>query len=100
MTLPFSYVTDHPRKLHRHVIFRMAWAFWAAPIEEVFESAADMMELNRMVDAIEDSKGVKFAQGFNPEVDCIRLAFDPVVASHRPLIYYIVSAVSPRNAHA
>ncbi|KAF9271623.1 hypothetical protein BGZ68_003295 [Mortierella alpina] len=68
----------------------LAWAFWAAPIEEVFASAADMMELNGMVDAIEDSKGVKFAQGFNPEVDCIRLAFDPVVASHRPLVYYIL----------
>ncbi|KAG0196380.1 hypothetical protein BGX28_010222 [Mortierella sp. GBA30] len=66
----------------------LAWAFWVAPIEEVFESASDMMELNRMVDMLEESKGIKFAEGFNPEVECIRLAFDPVIASHRPLIYY------------
>ncbi|KAG9321508.1 hypothetical protein KVV02_001941 [Mortierella alpina] len=86
--------TEAPAKFEQvgrsNMMIWLAWAFWAAPIEEVFESAADMMELNRMVDAIENSKGVKFAQGFNPEVDCIRLAFDPVVASHRPLIYYIL----------
>ncbi|CAO3571857.1 unnamed protein product [Mortierella alpina] len=86
--------TEAPAKFEQvgrsNMMIWLAWAFWAAPIEEVFESAADMMELNRMVDAIEGSKGVKFAEGFNPDVDCIRLAFDPVVASHRPLIYYIL----------
>ncbi|KAF9571314.1 hypothetical protein EC968_000753 [Mortierella alpina] len=86
--------TEAPAKFEQvgrsNMMIWLAWAFWAAPIEEVFESAADMMELNRMVDAIEDSKGVQFAPGFNPDVDCIRLAFDPVVASHRPLIYYIL----------
>ncbi|KAG0060649.1 hypothetical protein BGZ89_012081 [Linnemannia elongata] len=47
-----------------------------------------MMELNQMVDYIEATKAIKFANGFNPNVECIRLAFDPVIASHRPLVYY------------
>ncbi|KAF9997621.1 hypothetical protein BGZ65_006793 [Modicella reniformis] len=47
-----------------------------------------MTDLNQMVDMIEKSKVIKFAREYNPNVDCIRLAFDPVVASHRPLIYY------------
>ncbi|KAF9084881.1 hypothetical protein BGX23_010154 [Mortierella sp. AD031] len=68
----------------------LAWAFWASPIEEVFGSPSDMMELNRMVDYIEATKDIKFANGFNPQVECIRLAFDPVIASHRPLVYYIL----------
>ncbi|KAK3847279.1 MAG: Alpha/Beta hydrolase protein [Linnemannia gamsii] len=41
-----------------------------------------------MVDYIEATKDIKFANGFNPNVECIRLAFDPVIASHRPLVYY------------
>ncbi|KAI7827180.1 Alpha/Beta hydrolase protein [Gamsiella multidivaricata] len=69
-------------------VCRLAWAFWAAPIEEVFESTSDMMDLNGMVDTLEETKEIKFAEGYNAEVECIRLAFDPVVASHRPLIYY------------
>ncbi|KAF9187990.1 hypothetical protein BGZ51_000925 [Haplosporangium sp. Z 767] len=65
----------------------LAWSYWAAPIEEVLASPADRMELNWMVDTIEKTKNIKFADGFKP-VECIRLSFDPVIASHRPLIYY------------
>lgn len=68
----------------------MAWAFWAAPVEEVFESPSAVMELNQMVDTIEEVTKVKFIGGHNPDVDCIRLSLDPVIASHRPLIYYLV----------
>lgn len=46
-----------------------------------------------MVDYIEATKDIKFANGFNPNVECIRLAFDPVIASHRPLVYYAVSSL-------
>ncbi|KAF9325750.1 hypothetical protein BG006_010774 [Podila minutissima] len=66
----------------------LAWAFWAAPLEEVFETAEGMMDINRMLDTLESTKKIKFAKGFNPDVQCIRLAFDPVIASHRPLVYY------------
>ncbi|KAI8603815.1 hypothetical protein EDD21DRAFT_11122 [Dissophora ornata] len=41
-----------------------------------------------MVDTIEQAKKVKFAEGFNPDIDCIRLCLDPVLATHRPLLYY------------
>jgi hypothetical protein len=68
----------------------LAWAFWAAPVEEVFESPSAVMELNQMVDTIEEVKKVKLTEGYNPDVDCIRLSLDPVIASHRPLIYYSV----------
>lgn len=70
--------------------FRLAWAFWASPVEEVFKTPAAIVELNQMVDTIEATKNVKFTEGFNPNVDCIRLNLDPVIASHRPLIYYSV----------
>ncbi|KAF9134300.1 hypothetical protein BGW39_007468 [Mortierella sp. 14UC] len=66
----------------------MAWAFWAAPLEEVAQSPAAIIELNEMIDTIEEVKKVKFTEGYNPNVECIRLSLDPVLASHRPLIYY------------
>ncbi|KAG0316878.1 hypothetical protein BGZ97_006257 [Linnemannia gamsii] len=66
----------------------MAWAFWAAPLEEVAQSPAAIIELNEMIDTIEEVKKVKFTEGYNPNVECIRLSLDPVIASHRPLIYY------------
>ncbi|KAG0057051.1 hypothetical protein BGZ83_001898 [Gryganskiella cystojenkinii] len=68
----------------------LAWSFWAATLDEVFECPADMMEINAMVDAIEMEKGICFANGFNPQIECIRLAFDPIIASYRPLIHYAV----------
>ncbi|KAI8346697.1 Alpha/Beta hydrolase protein [Mortierella sp. GBAus27b] len=43
-----------------------------------------------MLDTMEKTKGIKFSKTHNPNIECIRLAFDPVVASHRPLIYYTV----------
>lgn len=52
-----------------------------------------MMDINRMLDTLESTKKIKFAKGFNPDVQCIRLAFDPVIASHRPLVYYAVSDI-------
>lgn len=70
---------------------RLAWAFWAAPVEEVVELPFAIAELNQMVDTIEEDKKIKFTEGFNPNVECIRLSLDPVVASHRPLVYYGVS---------
>jgi hypothetical protein len=73
--------------------YRLAWAFWAAPFEEVSKSSAAILELNQMVDTIEEVKKVKFSDGFNPEVDCIRLCLDPVLASHRPLLYYTVCSL-------
>lgn len=73
----------------------MAWAFWAAPLEEVAQSPAAIIELNEMIDTIEEVKKVKFTAGYNPNVECIRLSLDPVIASHRPLIYYTVSHSGP-----
>ncbi|KAF9365000.1 hypothetical protein BGX34_011759 [Mortierella sp. NVP85] len=73
-----------------NMIHWLAWAFWAAPLEEVSKSPAHLQELEEMVDTIERVKKVKFAEGFNSNVDCIRLCLDPVLASHRPLLYYIL----------
>ncbi|KAG0078017.1 hypothetical protein BGZ93_000353 [Podila epicladia] len=84
--------TKQPAKFEdigrENMIHWLAWAFWAAPVEEVLKSPAAIIELNQMVDTIETTKNVKFIAGFNPNVDCIRLNLDPVIASHRPLIYY------------
>ncbi|KAF9172836.1 hypothetical protein BGX20_004755 [Mortierella sp. AD010] len=84
--------TTQPAKFEQigrsNMIEWLAWAFWAMPTEEVFASPSNVMDLNQMVDTIESVKGIKFAKGYNPEVESIRLAFDPVLASHRPLVYY------------
>ncbi|KAG0041596.1 hypothetical protein BGZ83_001598 [Gryganskiella cystojenkinii] len=86
--------TSQPAKFEdigrSNMIHWLAWAFWAAPVEEVFESPSAVMELNQMVDTIEVAKNIKFTEGHNPDVDCIRLSLDPVIASHRPLIYYLL----------
>ncbi|KAG0021927.1 hypothetical protein BGZ80_001411 [Entomortierella chlamydospora] len=75
--------TTQPAKFEQigrsNMIEWLAWAFWAMPTEEVFTSPSNMMDLNQMVDTIESVKGVKFAKGYNPEVESIRLAFDPLV---------------------
>ncbi|KAG0294337.1 hypothetical protein BGZ98_001809 [Dissophora globulifera] len=42
-----------------------------------------------MIDTTEQVNKVKFTDGFCPDVECIRLCLDPVLASHRPLIYYV-----------
>ncbi|KAF9418560.1 hypothetical protein BGZ94_009668 [Podila epigama] len=86
--------TKQPAKFEdigrENMIQWLAWAFWVAPVEEVSQSPAAVEELNHMVDVIEESKGVQFTPGFNPNVECIRLCLDPVIASHRPLVYYIL----------
>ncbi|KAG0004014.1 hypothetical protein BGZ65_001064 [Modicella reniformis] len=73
-----------------NMIHWLAWAFWAAPFEEVSNSPANLQEMNEMIDTIEEVKKVKFEEGFNSNIDCIRLCLDPVLASHRPLVYYIL----------
>ncbi|KAG0345080.1 hypothetical protein BG004_003979 [Podila humilis] len=69
-------------------MLELAWAFWVSTLDEVFETAEGMMDINQMLDRLESSKNIKFADGHNAGVQCIRLAFDPVIASHRPLVYY------------
>ncbi|KAG0201510.1 hypothetical protein BGX28_005696 [Mortierella sp. GBA30] len=66
----------------------LAWALWAAPYEEAVRSPSAAQELNQMVDTIERVKKVKFIEGYNSDVDCIRPCLDPVIASHRPLLHY------------
>lgn len=42
-----------------------------------------------MIKTAEDKYNIKFTPGFNPDLQCIRLNLDPVLAVHRPLLFYL-----------
>lgn len=68
---------------------RFAWAFWHENLELVRLDQAWSNEIEWMLNSAEEWFGVKFPQGQNKELQCIRLNLDPVHACHRPLIVYV-----------
>ncbi|CAE7947142.1 ANKRD54 [Symbiodinium sp. KB8] len=38
--------------------------------------------------------GVEFPEGYNPHVQAMRLTMDPIPSEHRPMFYYIVTALA------
>ncbi|KAF9917426.1 hypothetical protein BX616_001050 [Lobosporangium transversale] len=72
----------------QNMVCWFVWALWATSVEQVTKE--ELLEAEQMIDTIERVKLIKFADGFNPNVKCIRPNLDPVVASHRPLIYYLL----------
>jgi len=67
----------------------LAWSFFASPIEEIRQNTEYITELYDMVDFIENAKKVKFPEGYNPDIRCIRLTLDPIRAIPRPFIFYV-----------
>ncbi|KAG1451125.1 hypothetical protein G6F46_010283 [Rhizopus delemar] len=66
-----------------------AWAFWHERLEIVQQNRAWATEIEWMLTTAEDHFQVKFPSGYNPVLRCIRLNFDPVQATHRPLAVYV-----------
>ncbi len=73
---------------------RLAWSFFASSIEEVRQNIEYMTELNETISIIENTKKVKFSEGYNPDIRCIRLTLDPIKAIPRPFVFYIVCFTS------
>jgi len=67
-----------------------AWAFWNQSLDQVRAKPAWANELAWMVKTTESHFGVQFESGISQDVKCIRLNLDPVNASHRPFIFYII----------
>lgn len=50
--------------------------------------------LDETVDLLERRAGMKFPEGFNPEVTVLRLTVDPVSTAARPFMWYVIVAVA------
>ncbi|CAE7824240.1 CYP704C1 [Symbiodinium sp. CCMP2456] len=70
----------------------MAWAFFHCTPDEVPESR--WPELVQLVDEGAVWAGVDFPEGYNPHVQAMRLTMDPIPSEHRPMLYYIVTALA------
>lgn len=68
----------------------VAWSFLMKRPEELSEE--EMTEVGILVDRIASWADLKLEPGFNAAVRCMRIDFDPIPSSYRPLCYYGVTA--------
>ncbi|KAJ3011558.1 hypothetical protein HKX48_006774 [Thoreauomyces humboldtii] len=64
----------------------VAWAFMDQDLALLDEK--ESAEVDGLLAVLENRMGYVFPPGHDPEVKCIRLTLDPVVAAHRPALYY------------
>lgn len=69
----------------------LAWAFYCKHVEEFDVKSEENELLEELVNVIEKRSGHSFPEGKEEGVKCCRLNLDPVKASGRPLILYVVS---------
>ncbi|KAI9318690.1 hypothetical protein BX666DRAFT_1855065 [Dichotomocladium elegans] len=87
---------DATRRPAMHEICRenlaewIAWAFFAAPLEDVLEDRDNADELYWMVDSFQSRFHVDIKPGYDDEIVALRLTLDPVQAYHRPLAFYVM----------
>jgi hypothetical protein len=75
--------------LFKHLyIFRLSWAFFSLPLENVLQDDILTEELNFMIDRFEQEFHIQFNTGYNEDVVAYRINLDPVHAYHRPLAFY------------
>jgi hypothetical protein len=69
------------------------WLLWALYSCEPQDALLDEWkeELDEYVRRIEERLGYKLEDGYDSIVKSMRLLFDPVGATYRPLIWYLVS---------
>ena len=67
----------------------VAWAFFLKRPEELTDR--QQVEAESLVDRVAAWAQVDFKDGFNDCVKCIRLEFDPIPATYRPLLFYVVT---------
>ncbi|KAI8055862.1 hypothetical protein BDF22DRAFT_617763 [Syncephalis plumigaleata] len=69
----------------------LAWGFFGESLDEAQANTHTWDQLNWMLDYIEETSGLKFIEGYNPDIKALRLNLDPVKAVHRPWLFYFVS---------
>ena len=71
----------------------VCWAFFLKHRRDITPASSEMQEVTHLVNEIIDWAGLSstIEPGFNAQVSCIRLDFDPIPSSYRPFIYYVVT---------
>jgi len=67
-----------------------AWVFFHSTPQEM--PTERMAELQSIVDRMSKWVGIEFPDGYNAEVQSMRLTMDTIKSEHRPLAYYVVTA--------
>ena len=70
-------------------VSRLAWAFFAQPIEIVLKNESHRIEMNWMIDTFERNYNVSLQDGYDDDIAPFRINLDPVNAYHRPLAFYL-----------
>lgn len=66
----------------------LLWGLFSTKATEMLKDWED--ELEYYVTRMGEFIGYPLAQGSNPDLQCLRLTFDPVVMAHRPFLWYCV----------
>ncbi|KAI8342795.1 Alpha/Beta hydrolase protein [Chlamydoabsidia padenii] len=88
----YEHDMSHPtfEDIHReNLALWFCWAFWHDNLAYVLSNEDWAQELEWMIKTAEDEFQIEFTPGFNPDLQCIRLNLDPVLAVHRPLLLYL-----------
>ncbi|KAJ7494394.1 hypothetical protein B0H11DRAFT_935047 [Mycena galericulata] len=67
------------------------WALFASTLEHASPEWDE--EIDEYISTVEKSIGRKLEPGRTPDIQSLRLSFDPIYALHRPLIWYIIIAL-------
>lgn len=69
----------------------LAWSCFNVPYEEIKDDQEKMNFLLSSMEMLEARTGSTFAEGFDSNIEIMRLTLDPVMAKGRPLIMYALS---------
>jgi hypothetical protein len=72
-------------------IIWLAWACFNAPYEEIKADDEKYGFLLESMDLVEARTGTTFPDGYDPNINIMRLTLDPVIAKGRPLILYALT---------
>lgn len=72
------------------------WTLWALFSADTYEPEWKD-EIEGYLAEIEGLLGRKLEDGHNDKAPSMRLTFDPVIALHRPVVWYLVSLLLPFN---
>ncbi|ORX37879.1 hypothetical protein BD324DRAFT_578355 [Kockovaella imperatae] len=75
----------------QNVIIWLSWSCFNLPYEDVQNNKKWLDFLDASLKMLEARTGTRFPDGFDPNVEMLRLTLDPVNAKGRPLILYAVT---------
>lgn len=67
----------------------LLWALFGSHKDGIQKEWED--EINGYISKFEKLQGRELQIGHNEDIECMKVSLDPVVTSHRPLLWYLVS---------